>query len=72
MQRIFAEQLVPVILPLSSPKEAPVRAGLAASQILGVALCRYVLEFPPVAALGRRELVEWVAPTVQRYLAGAL
>jgi AcrR family transcriptional regulator len=44
------------------------RAGLVASQILGLALTRYVLTFPPVAALTRDDLVAWIGPTVHRYL----
>jgi AcrR family transcriptional regulator len=44
------------------------RAGLVASQILGLALTRYVLTLPPVAALTRDELVAWIGPTVHRYL----
>ena len=44
------------------------RAGLIASQIMGFALCRYVLRLPPVAAMRRSEIVKWLGPTVQRYL----
>jgi AcrR family transcriptional regulator len=47
------------------------RAGLLATQMLGLALCRYVLELPPVVAMGRDEVVEWIGPTVQRYLTGS-
>lgn len=39
-----------------------------ASQILGMALTRYVLRFPPTVALTREEIVKWLGPTVQRYL----
>ncbi|GAA4915333.1 TetR family transcriptional regulator [Stackebrandtia albiflava] len=69
MREVFAGQLVPVIAALhTDPAEAASRAALAASQILGVALCRYVLCFPPVVDMPKRELVAWVGPTVQRYL----
>jgi AcrR family transcriptional regulator len=75
MRTIFAGQLLPVVTelqpPLIAPAEIGQRAGLAASQILGLALCRYVLRFPPVVAMDRSTLVDWVAPTIQRYLAGA-
>lgn len=69
MQGIFRDQLLPVahrVCP--DPAEAPARAGLCASQILGMALTRYVLKFPPAVALSREELADWVGPTVQRYL----
>jgi hypothetical protein len=44
------------------------RAGLVSSQILGVALCCYVLKLPPLVALKRADLVRRVGATVQRYL----
>ncbi|NUS72234.1 MAG: TetR/AcrR family transcriptional regulator [Corynebacteriales bacterium] len=69
MQAIFAQQLQPLIARLS-PNSQRSRAALASSQILGIALCRYVLEFPPAVALTRTEIIEWVAPTLQRYLIG--
>jgi AcrR family transcriptional regulator len=69
MRSIFAEQLGPVAAALAGdPAEAPVRAGMAATQALGFALCRYVLCLPPVVGLGRDECVDWLAPTFQRYL----
>jgi hypothetical protein len=34
-------------------------------------MCRYVLRLPPVVAMSREEVVEWLGPTVQRYLEGA-
>ncbi|MEW9555503.1 TetR family transcriptional regulator [Nonomuraea sp. NPDC050783] len=71
MRSIFVTQLVPVAAAFTGDaSEAEKRAGLASSQILGVALCRFVLEFPPVKAMSRQELVAWVGPTIQRYLVG--
>lgn len=69
MQGIFRDQLLPVARRVCpDPADAPARAGLCASQILGMALTRYVLKFPPAVALSRAELADWVGPTVQRYL----
>jgi tetracycline repressor-like protein len=71
MRSIFRDQLGPLAEVLSpDPEEARTRAGLVASQVLGMALCRYVLELPPVVALTPEEVVRWLAPTVQGYLAG--
>ncbi len=39
-----------------------------ATQMLGMALCRYVLRLPPVVALDRAAVIEWLGPTIQRYL----
>ena len=67
MQEIFAGQLLPVIAKIN-PTEAPRRAGLIATQTLGMALCRYVLQLPPIVAMSHEEMVDWLGPTVQRYL----
>ncbi|MFE3987943.1 TetR family transcriptional regulator [Nocardia tengchongensis] len=67
-RRIFAQQLMPAVLRFGDPADAPHRAGLIASQILGLALCRYVLRLPPVVALTQEQIVAEVGPTVQRYL----
>ena len=69
MQGIFRDQLMPVARQACpDPEQAPARAGLVASQFLGLALTRYVLRFPPTVALAREEIVAWLGPTVQRYL----
>jgi AcrR family transcriptional regulator len=66
---IFRDQVGPVALALCpDPAEAPRRAALIASQILGMAMARYVLRFPPAVEMTRDEVVSWLAPTVQRYL----
>ena len=70
MRTIFAEQLAAAMAGLGDPTEAPRRAGLVASQILGLALTRYIIRLPPVVDMDPAELVAWVAPTVQRYLTG--
>ncbi|MFI9262311.1 TetR family transcriptional regulator [Streptomyces sioyaensis] len=69
MRGVFAEQIEPVLAAVCPvPEEAPTRAALVASQILGMALCRYVLHVPPAVGLSHDEVVAWLAPTIQRYL----
>ncbi|MFJ8308866.1 MULTISPECIES: TetR family transcriptional regulator [unclassified Streptomyces] len=69
VQLVLAEQLVPVAAGVCpDPADAPRRAALAASQILGMAMARYVLRFPPAVAMSREEVIAWLAPTIQRYL----
>jgi AcrR family transcriptional regulator len=50
--------------------DAELRAELAASQLVGVIMVRYVLEFEPVASVGVEELVRRVGPAVQWHLTG--
>jgi AcrR family transcriptional regulator len=72
MRLIFTEQVTPLVARFEpDPERAMVRAGLLASQMLGLALCRYVLALPPVAALTPPEVANWLAPSVQHYLTGA-
>ncbi|MHB9851226.1 TetR family transcriptional regulator [Streptomyces krungchingensis] len=69
LQGIFKDQLTPVARrACPDPEQAPVRAALCASQLLGLALTRYVLRIGPAVALSRAEIVAWLGPTVQRYL----
>jgi AcrR family transcriptional regulator len=72
VQAIFAKQIVPAIARLSGEPRAVAaeRAGLVATQMLGLALCRYILKLPPVVKLERAELVRRVGATVQAYIYG--
>jgi AcrR family transcriptional regulator len=71
VRAIFAAQVAPTVLALCrDPKSAPTRAGLISSQLLGFALCRYVLRLPPVVAMSRAEIIKWLGATVQRYACG--
>jgi AcrR family transcriptional regulator len=54
------------------PAEAPMRAGLVASQVVGVVVARYILKIEPFASAPAETIVATVGPTVQRYLTGAL
>ena len=67
MQAIFATQLLPAIAGIN-PENPQRRAGLIATQMLGLSLCRYVLKLPPIVAMSRDEIVSWLGPTIQRYL----
>ncbi|MEU7742230.1 TetR family transcriptional regulator [Nonomuraea sp. NPDC049158] len=51
---------------------AEIRALLAASQLVGMAMFRYVLKVDPLASLPVDRVAALVAPNVQRYLTGTL
>lgn len=55
--------------PRMEPVDRRVRGGLAASQMLGMAVMRYVIRLPEVADADPEDLVRHLAPTMQRYLA---
>jgi tetracycline repressor-like protein len=51
---------------------AALRANLVASQVMGLIAARYVARLEPLVGLPAEEVVPLVAPTLQRYLDGAL
>ena len=51
---------------------ADYRAALVASQVLGLALTRYVLRLEPLAAASQDELAVAIGPTLERYLTGTV
>jgi AcrR family transcriptional regulator len=53
---------------LGGGEHARLRAMLGASQLVGVAMLRYIMEVPPLATLSGDEVVRLIAPTVTRYL----
>lgn len=68
---VLLAQVTPAIAKLSEDTaRAPERAGLVASQLLGMALCRYVLKLPPLVGMSRAEIVAWLGPTISRYVMG--
>ncbi|NNJ02547.1 TetR/AcrR family transcriptional regulator [Streptomyces sp. PKU-MA01144] len=62
LERIAADLDVP------DPK---LRAELAASHMIGIAVLRYVIQVEPLATVDPEEIVTMVAPTLQRYLTEA-
>jgi AcrR family transcriptional regulator len=71
LHAVFQEQLVESLARYCERPEAVRRAGLVASQVLGLAVTRYLLRMPGVADRPPDELVADVAPTLQRYLEGS-
>jgi AcrR family transcriptional regulator len=44
-----------------------VRASLAASQLIGLAMLRYVVKVEPLASAPKADVAAWIGPTLQRY-----
>ena len=49
-----------------------VRGALVASQLVGLAMTRYVVGVPPLVDAPAEDVARWIGPTVQRYLVGTL
>jgi AcrR family transcriptional regulator len=68
---LVARVLRRVVGTLDLPQaEREARGALVGSQLIGLVMARYVLKLEPLASATRDELVEAIAPTLQRYLTG--
>src|SRR5215218_8766140 len=66
---ITEEVLGPIAGRLGSP-DARLRATLVGSQLIGLAMARYIIRVEPLASTPSAEVAAAVGPTVQRYLTG--
>jgi len=66
---ITEEVLGPIARRVGSP-DARLRATLAGSQLIGLAMARYIIRVEPLASTPSAEVAAAVGPTVQRYLTG--
>jgi AcrR family transcriptional regulator len=66
---ITEEVLGPIARRVGSP-DAGLRASLAGSQLIGLAMARYIVRVEPLASTPAAEVAAIVGPTVQRYLTG--
>src|SRR6476469_3064140 len=53
-------------------RDRKVRSGLISSQIMGLALMRFVWKIEPVASMTDDEVVAAIAPNLQRYIEGEI
>lgn len=54
------------------PGTGRIRVQFVASQLVGVVMARYILELDPFKSLPIEQIVETIAPNLQRYLTGDL
>jgi AcrR family transcriptional regulator len=72
--KLFREFIITQILRRAVPKlgldpvEGQLRVTFAASQMVGLAMARYVLKVEPLASAPSEAIVAAMGPTVQRYL----
>ena len=71
-RNIFAGQVLPMLARVADPAEVATRAGLIATHLLGLALCRYVLKVPPVVAMTPERIIACFGPLLQQHITGEL
>ncbi|MEU1626018.1 TetR family transcriptional regulator [Streptomyces sp. NPDC020096] len=67
-REIFAAQVAPALAAVIGPEAANRRAGLVSSQLIGLAVTRYMIRLPTVTALAPDEIVEALAPALRETL----
>ena len=67
LQEVFGQLVTKPLADLGDAQAAE-RGTFIAAQLLGVALCRYILHLEPLASMPSEDVVAAVAPSVQRYL----
>ncbi len=70
-ERMTRELLMPLATGLGLP-DAPLRAALMTTQVVGLVMSRHIVQVDPLPGTDRAVLVDALAPTLQRYLAGDL
>ncbi|MBV9359570.1 MAG: TetR family transcriptional regulator [Chloroflexi bacterium] len=69
---LLSTSLLPAVAAELTGDERLLRASLAAAQMFGLIMMRYVWRIDPLASLPDEDVVALVAPAVQRYLTGRL
>ncbi|GFG62599.1 TetR family transcriptional regulator [Mycobacterium kubicae] len=66
---VFVDRVAPALAAVV-PDRAHERAALVGSQVLGLAVARYVLAIPALAEMDDGDLIAWLRPVLAHYLAG--
>jgi AcrR family transcriptional regulator len=72
LREFFTREVFAHVAEQLGTDEAPFRANLVGSQILGLVMARYVVAVEPLASMPPAAVAAAVAPTLQRYLLGPL
>ena len=70
MRQFLSGEVLSRISRFAVGDDPQLRASLVASQLLGIAVARYVLKIEPFASADPDDLIPFLAPTIQRYLHG--
>jgi AcrR family transcriptional regulator len=65
---LVARRIVGAIAESLAMDDAPLRANLVASQVVGLVMARHIIRVEPLASLDPEALIDAIAPNLQRYL----
>jgi AcrR family transcriptional regulator len=72
MREFFSREIIGRIVDALGVPQPRFRIGLVASQLMGLAMTRFILRMEPIASADPETLIAFYAPTFQRYLTGRL
>jgi AcrR family transcriptional regulator len=72
LREVFTGTLLAAMSETLDGEERALRASLVSSQVIGVAMTRYVWRVGAIAELGAEDVSRYIGPTIQRYLSGPL
>jgi AcrR family transcriptional regulator len=72
LRRFIVGQILTRLAQVLDGREPERRAALIASQLVGLAIVRYVVRIEPLASASAEELRRLIGPTLQHYLTGPL
>ena len=72
LREFVTTEILGRIAAFAAPDQPELRAALAGSQIVGLAMARYVVRIPQAADAEASYLSACIGPTIQRYLTGTL
>jgi AcrR family transcriptional regulator len=68
IRSLFSERLLMPIASRFGGKQPSLRASMIATQLVGLAIVRYVVQVDPLAHAGREQLVRALVPVIRHYL----
>ncbi|WP_280310626.1 TetR family transcriptional regulator [Nocardia abscessus] len=72
LRSVFSALVLQIVSASLPHDEAEIRANLVSTQIVGLAMTRYVWAIDRIADIPSEQIIRLVAPTVQHYLTGVL
>jgi len=72
LRKIVESSLMGVSQLGADKRDRQVRSGLISSQVMGLAMMRYIWRIQPIASMDDEEVVAAIAPNLQRYIEGEI
>jgi AcrR family transcriptional regulator len=72
LREFVTTEVLGPIAATAAPDQPDLRAALAGSQVIGLAMARYLLRIPQIANARPQQLATQVGPAIQNYLTGTL